>query len=440
MQNYYILSKKYPNFVYQSYKYKIENNYIKVEYHFTIENLIDFKPTWTFHFNNLNNNINNDILDNLIFNLGMVELLSYYKLCCCNNIILKCKNIDDKQKEWFKKLYYKGLGEFFYLNNIDSNKVIINIINDSINDYIIYDSHKVTNNNILIPIGGGKDSIVTIELLKDKFNCSCFIINPNETKLATYNNSNIKDLYVAERVLDNNLLELNKKGFLNGHTPFSAIVALSSTISAYINNITYIALSNEASANQATIIGSDINHQYSKSYEFELDYHLYQKSYIKSNTYYFSLLRIYSELKIASIFSKYSNYFKIFKSCNVNSKYDSWCNKCPKCLFVYIILSPFITKDKLIDIFNYDLYNDQNVSLDIFDSLIGKIKVKPFECVGTVEEVNASLQYLINETKGSLPYLLEYYKSLNIKNYNFNNILDYYNQENIIPDFIKEVL
>ena len=140
----------------------------------------------------------------------------------------------------------------------------------------------------------------------------------------------------AKRTLDKNMLELNKKGYLNGHTPFSAIVAFSSIIAAYLNGLKFIALSNESSANESTIKDSYINHQYSKSYEFEKDFRHYESTFINFGVYYFSFLRPINELKIAMIFSRFKKYHPIFKSCNVGSKQDIWCCHCSKCLFVYI--------------------------------------------------------------------------------------------------------
>ena len=67
------------------------------------------------------------------------------------------------------------------------------------------------------------------------------------------------------------MLQLNSEGYINGHTPFSAIVAFSSVLTAALNGQKYITLSNENSANESTVKDSKVNHQYSKSYEFELD-------------------------------------------------------------------------------------------------------------------------------------------------------------------------
>ena len=77
------------------------------------------------------------------------------------------------------------------------------------------------------------------------------------------------------------------------------------------------------------------------------------------------------------LFAKYKEFHKIFKSCNVGSKKDIWCGSCPKCLFVYIILSPFLNEDELNEIFGENLLNKIEL-LDTFKQLSGIYKNKPF--------------------------------------------------------------
>jgi hypothetical protein len=71
---------------------------------------------------------------------------------------------------------------------------------------------------------------------------------------------------------------------------------------AYLTNRKYIVLSNEGSANEPTVIGTNINHQYSKTYEFECDFYQYTKKYFNIDIKYFSLLRPIKEIQIAYLF------------------------------------------------------------------------------------------------------------------------------------------
>ena len=214
---------------------------------------------------------------------------------------------------------------------------------------------------------------MTIELLKKAGqDCCCYIINPrgatsNTAKAAGFSEEQIK---IARRTLDKNMLELNKQGYLNGHTPFSALVAFSSTITAYLQGLHYIALSNESSANESTVKGSTVNHQYSKSFKFEEDFHQYQTDHLPGSAYYFSMLRPLSEFQIAKYFAKQKQYHKIFRSCNAGSKTDSWCGHCPKCLFVYLILSPFLSREEVKEIFGTDMLNDPDMQPTL-EQLVG---------------------------------------------------------------------
>jgi hypothetical protein len=241
-----------------------------------------------------------------------------------------------------------------------------------------------------------------------------YIINPRGATLNTVTASGLsmKDSLHAFRTLDARMLELNKEGYLNGHTPFSALVAFSSLITAYLHGLKYIALSNESSANESTVEGSSVNHQYSKSFKFEQDFHNYEKTYIGSGIHYFSMLRPLSEFQIAKYFAGATAYHDIFRSCNVGSKQDIWCGHCPKCLFVFLILSPFLSHKRLCEIFGTDLLNDSTMQTD-FEKLIGLGKEKPFECVGSRDEVNAAICQTIermNADGESLPLLFDWYQ------------------------------
>ena len=427
------LREKYNSFIYDSYNIiENEKEYI-INYKFIIPGLTEFKPEIKINKINITNDkIDKDIFKQLVFHIGLVELISYYKCVCSKNIIIKCGYLDVEQINWWKKLIYNGLGEFLYINNIKvSEDDLLNI--ECCGEKIIINSNSYSGIGNLIPIGGGKDSNVTLELLNKSFNDNtCFIINPKEVhltcaKVAGYNEDKT---FTVQRKIDSKLIELNKEGFLNGHTPFSAMVAFLTYLCAYLSNKKYIVLSNEASANEATVLGTNINHQYSKTYEFENDFNKYTKRYFNIDIKYFSLLRPLAEIQIAKLFSKYDKYHSIFKSCNVGSKEIpwKWCCNCAKCLFIYIILSPFLEKDKLLKIFGEDLYNNKEL-LKTFIELLGYSDTKPFECIGTYDEVRLAVSLTIQKYEKDLPYLLEYYK----ENYPLvlnKDILNSYNEIN----------
>ncbi|KAF5030046.1 hypothetical protein DSECCO2_642240 [anaerobic digester metagenome] len=207
-----------------------------------------------------------------------------------------------------------------------------------------------------------------------------------------------------------------------------------------MTGVSDIALSNESSANESTVPGTDVNHQYSKSFEFEQDFRDYYEKYISEGFNYFSFLRPLTELQIAELFSKMTAYHAVFRSCNAGSKEDIWCGKCPKCLFANIILSPFLPPEKLKEIFGSDLF-DSRVLVTAFDELNGKIPVKPFECVGTVSEVNEAIQLAIQtfyKEKKSLPYLLSIYEKRHPET--VVNSLGFWNKEHNLSPFYEKIL
>lgn len=430
--------EKYPDFIYKSYTYTM-GDYIDITYHFETVNLEEFNPKIRIPINSIKINYNKDYLDYLIFQVGLIELISYVKATCSKNIIIEAGYINDEQINFLMKLYYNGLGELLYKNNIDiSCKDLFNIVCKCEKTELPEIDYKGVGN--LICVGGGKDSCVSLELLKNEDNNSCFIINPKTPSLECAKQAGYsdEDIVKVERILDKKIIELNNRGFINGHTPFSSIIAFVSYLVAYIMGKENIVLSNESSSNQPTVIGTNINHQYSKTYEFECDFREYINNNIKLNINYFSLLRGLSEYNIAKLFSNYKKYHHVFKSCNIGSKEKEWvwCCNCSKCLFIYIILSSFLSKDELVSIFGEDLYEREDL-LDIFIEIIGYSDTKPFECVGTYEEARYSISKLIKKDESNkLPFLLEYYKEhfdleLNgelIEKYNEkNNLNSYYN-------------
>ena len=441
----------YPTFTYQGYSYDLTNKGIAVTYDFSIDGLSEFHPTWNIPIIHPIENMDDSLIDEMVFSLGMVELISYWKIACPPTVIIKDRALTPDQINWWKKLYWGGLGEFYYTNGIQENSdafMTINCSSDKPSNppkfNTSFDLGSVQKPSVMVPVGGGKDSVVSIELLKKNADVNCYVINSRGATDATVEVAELTDNTIyASRTLDKNMLDLNAKGFLNGHTPFSALVAFSSIIAGYLNGLSFVALSNESSANESTVADSYVNHQYSKSYEFEEDFRYYERSFIGSGVYYFSFLRPLAELQIAMLFSQFKKYHGIFKSCNVGSKQDIWCGHCPKCLFVYIILSPFLSLDELDNIFGKRLFEDESLMED-FDKLCGILPEKPFECVGSRDEVNASIVESIKkygEAGIALPILLEHYKSACPTNESaFNGIINQYSTEHGLNEYFEKII
>ena len=379
-----------------------DKNVLYVEFYYEIPGVSEFTTKWTFPNSR---NLNTPILRRYVFSLGMVEAISYYKLVCPRKFKIEVGSLDDFEIEWWKKLFYKGLGEFMYKNNIDirmdrfvefeCEKGIHPALRDTKKYY-----------GVMVPVGGGKDSVVSLELFKgmQEEGIYTYSINANNTINNVIDRcEHKKGDFRATRTLDPKIIELNEKGFLNGHIPFSAVVAFSSVITAYLNGMKYIALSNEASANESTVRDSFVNHQYSKSFEFEQDFTKYIERISDTDIHYFSFLRPLLEVGIAKIFAEEcEEYHDVFRSCNKGSKEGKWCGECAKCLFVYIILSPFLDEYRIKAMFNGEKLLDKESLDETFKQLCGFSDVKPFECVGTRGEVLACMKEYIRSGKKSL--------------------------------------
>lgn len=437
------LRKKYDTFIYDKYEIIYDDEYMNIKYYFNIPGLTWFYPQIKINKKYiLNSNINEEYLNSLVFHIGLIELVSYFKCTCSPNVVIKAGYINSDQIKWFKKLYFNGLGEFLYINNISITEDGLMTVTCDCKEVTLPKINYNGKGN-LISVGGGKDSCVSLEILKNEKDNSCFIINPKYpslecSRVAGYSDENV---VCVERILDRKIVELNNLGYLNGHTPFSSVVAFISYLCCYLQGRKYIVLSNESSANEATVIGTNVNHQYSKSFEFEKDFDDYVNKYFDLDIHYFSLLRGISEFQIGRLFSNYKHYHHIFKSCNLGSKEATWkwCCNCPKCLFVYIILSPFLYKDELVSIFGDDLYNRDDL-LETFKEILGYGETKPFECVGTYSEARYAVSLLIDKLgNNNLPYLLNYY----LENYDLEldgkDILKY-NEENNINSYYDSLV
>jgi len=350
-----------------------------------------------------------------LFHIGLCELISYYKAACPKRVVLRAGALREEQMDFWKKLFYNGLGEFRFMNNIDvSYEDFVTFENAT---DAIYSKSKIGDvEGNLIPVGGGKDSIVTLELLKkEKEHNTCFIINPRGATIDTVNVAgyDLEQSVIVRRKIDPLLLQLNQEGYLNGHTPFSASLAFIGMFCALLAGKQYIVLSNESSANESTDEETGANHQYSKSLEFELDFVEYVEKYVNPFIKYFSLLRGMRELDIAKLFAEHKQYHKIFRSCNrgsVGGK-NEWCGKCPKCLFVYIMLALFLSEEEMVEIFGNNLLNDLELE-KYYRELTGLDKTKPFECVGTRDEVREAVRMIVEKYQGNLPILIEKYPEI----------------------------
>ncbi len=432
------LREKHPVFIYENYT--LGEDFLEFDFRMGDTR---FCPRWEFPKPLSDGNYDRALAEKIAFSLGLAELVSYWKCACPPTVEIRCGTLSEEQKKWWKKLYFNGLGEFFYRNGIDADFGSFMKIKcaDIPEKPLSGDAPALS--GVMVPVGGGKDSVVTIELLKRAgAEIYPYAINPHGAALDCVSAAGIpkeKAVYV-KRAIAPELLRLNKKGYLNGHTPFSAVTAFSSLLFAVMTGRKYIALSNESSANETYVAGRNVNHQYSKSTEFERDFREYCGYFggFSRCPEYFSLLRPWSEWQIAEEFVKYPQYFGAFKSCNLGSKNNVWCCKCAKCLYVYILLSSFLNDDVLVSIFGCNMLDKTELS-DMLDGLILDNTDKPFECVGTKSEVRQSLYMAANLRKEPFPALLQRFRE-KCPDYSPINLSGFFDNDNFVPEEFLRLL
>lgn len=340
-----------------------------------------------------------EAFDRCLALLHMVAGVSYFKVSAPPRIEVESAPLTSAAAELLSTLYSNGLAEFAWTNGLDlSSHRWFSATTGSEGRPPAPASRS---RRTLVPIGGGKDSVVSVELLKSIDEpMALFSIGDARPIRATAEVAGV-ERRVVERVLSPNLVPLNHAGAYNGHIPVTAVVSVIAVAAALLYDFDGVAMSNERSASTGSFHwqGMDVNHQWSKGIDFEAALSALLGSEIAEGISYFSLLRPASELSIARTFSRLPAYHQRFTSCNAVFRRDpkersaAWCCDCPKCRFVFLALAPFLPVDRLRAIFGHDMLADPS-QLPGFLALLGIDDEKPFECVGEIEESVAALSLL----------------------------------------------
>jgi len=324
--------------------------------------------------------------------------LSYYKAAAPQVIHVK-GGLRDSEREFLAKLIRHGLGEFCYRNDLPES-LEPRIESDRLTSpYSDSDGDECWSleSRPLVPVGGGKDSIVTLESLK-RIGARPIAFSVNKFKaIEDCIDISSCDRLRATRKLDRQLPSLNKAGAYNGHVPVTAINSIIALMVADSMSFGSIVMSNERSAEFGNLTwnGGEVNHQWSKSFAFEVLLREQLTISTLDPDRYFSLLRPLTELAIAERFAKLPKYFTAFTSCNrlfsidPQARQSTWCCKCPKCHFVFLILAAFLPPEELHSIFGTNILDSPN-NRESYREILGLTGHKPFECVGDYEEAAAA--------------------------------------------------
>ncbi len=387
--------QQYSRFIFERYDFDAATGTINL--HYSLDEAVGFVETLRLPTKGMHlEDVDPALLDRALFLLHMIGGISYYKTCCPQKIDVRSGTLSPSQASFFKTVYEHGLGQFFYENNIDfRDRIMFPVGRDDEPEPIAW---RPSRRKVLVPVGGGKDSAVTVELLRagkvpfDLLRVGSHPLIERFAKIAK------APLLTVERSLSPALIQLNADGALNGHVPITAYHSILSLLLCLLYGYKAAVFSDERSADYGSVMfyGMEINHQWSKGLQFERMLQDIIRSTVTHDAAVFSMLRPLSELHISRLFAQFPQYFPIVTSCNANWKIlqsekspERWCGKCPKCAFVFAMLAAFLPKATILEIFGKNFFEEPSL-LPFYRQLLGMEGFKPFECVGTPEETQAA--------------------------------------------------
>ena len=330
--------------------------------------------------------------------LHLITGVSYYKAAVPNEIRIDGYAIDAATAALLEQVYVHGLGEFAYRNGLSLHgRVRFPVAAQA----AAAAPSAGLRQHALVAIGGGKDSLVSIEALRGAgIDQTVTWIGGSQLIAACAARTGLPTLNIG-RALAPELFDYNRQGAWNGHIPVTAINSAIMVLAALLQGVDQVVFSNERSASYGSMIPGtgEVNHQWSKGWAFEQAFGDYVQSHVAADLHYYSLLRPLSELAVARQFARTDHYDAHFSSCNRNFHLlgerptNRWCGVCPKCHFVFLALAPFMPKPRLVGIFGRNLLDDVNQTGG-FDALLEYQDHKPFECVGEGQESRAAMAAL----------------------------------------------
>jgi hypothetical protein len=331
--------------------------------------------------------------------LHLIAGVSYYKAAVPEEIRIEGYSIDADTAALLETVYLHGLGEFAYRNGLNLRGRIRFPVGAT---QVATDAPAIgLPGHALVAIGGGKDSLVSIEALRGVDIAQTVTwIGGSQLIKSCAERTGLPTLNLG-RQLAPQLFEYNRQGAWNGHIPVTAVNSAIMVFAAILTGANQVVFSNERSASYGSLIEGtgEVNHQWSKGWAFERDFGDYVQGRIAADLHYYSLLRPLSELAVARQFAKTDHYDAHFSSCNRNfhilgeRPVNRWCGVCPKCHFVFLALAPFMPKPRLVGIFGRNLLDDPAQTAG-YDALLEFQDHKPFECVGEGKESRAAMAAL----------------------------------------------
>ena len=387
--------KQFQRFIFDSYDLNPHTRVIALRY--SLDDQVKFEETFKLPAD-LPLEPGHPDLDRALFALHLSGGASYYKTFCPQVIEVRSGRLNQAQAEFWNQLYTHGLGEFFYRNQLDFRGLINFPVDAGAPAAIAPPAEQPLPKRALVPFGGGKDSIVTTEILR-RAEVDQTLLRVRSHRLITALAHTAKlPLLEVERTLAPELFKLGDNGAYQGHVPITAHLSFLSIVVSLLAGFDSVFFSNERSSSYGNVdyLGMEVNHQWSKSAEAEQMIRNYVRGYVTNGVQYLNVIRPLSELRIAQLFARYPEYLGQATSCNRNwtiaersPDAPRWCGQCPKCAFSFALLSAYLPESQVTAAFGHNLFQDESL-LPLYRQLWGTEGFKPFECVGTPEEAQAA--------------------------------------------------
>lgn len=353
-----------------------------------------------------------EVLDRVLFFVFILIGTSYYKISPTPTVLIEHGKLDAWQATFFDRVYQEGLSQFAYENHLTRDDLAhFEATTAEQTEPVSY-----SGTGIVSLQSGGKDSLLVATLLKNRqieyvpWYVSSGAGHPTVLdKLGA-------PLVIVHRLLDRPALSAaEKEGGLNGHVPVTYILLSLALVQAVLlgKDTVLTGIAHEGDEPHGWIGDLSVNHQWSKTWQAESSFAEYVQRYISSDLRVGSPLRSFSELKVAELFATnaWSIYGDSFSSCNVANYRQgadntelTWCGNCPKCANAYLLFAPFIEQSVLQQRLGGDLFAREELTTT-FKGLLGIDNVmKPFECVGEIDELRKAYHMALARGCTPLPF------------------------------------
>jgi hypothetical protein len=329
--------------------------------------------------------------------LAIFEAFSYWKALCSPVIDVALPAPDAGELDWWRAFWPGAMREFFYRNQIDYTAANFLVIRGPVAAPEWLDGAADGVDGVpLVLFSGGKDSLALARIAaaaRGAAPVDFFLYNPGArlrgmtTPLAARGR-----VLEAQRAILPELLRLNAAGHPNGHTPFSAYLAFAAMLAGYLRGSGLVVAGNSRSddePNVASYLGRPVNHQWTKSYEFETAIGAYRDRWLPGAPGYSSPLRPLYELQIIASLSGDVDAYLRTASCN-RAPAGAWCRSCAKCAWVFLATAALFGHDLAVRKIGADMFADPALA-GVYREMAGLTGTKPFECTGTEGEVRAAI-------------------------------------------------